>query len=78
MSKKHWKKIPTYSEELGLDLKKPEDRFKWFVASILFAKPISSQIAKKTFRLFLKEDLTSPEEILKTGWEKLVEVEKIK
>jgi len=67
-------KIPTYSEELGLDLEKPEDRFKWFIASILFAKPISSKIAKKTFRLFLEEDLTSPEKILKAGWEKLVEV----
>ena len=47
--------IKSYSEELGLDLRNPEDRFKWFLASILFAKRISSEIAKRTFQLFLRE-----------------------
>jgi len=66
--------IRCYSEELGLDLTKPDDRFKWFIASILFAKRISAEIAKKTFRLFLDEGLTSPERILDAGWNKLVEI----
>lgn len=66
--------LKKYSEELGLDLSKPEDRFKWFIASILFAKRISAEIAKKTFRMFEMEGLTSPERILEAGWDRLVEV----
>ena len=66
--------LKSYSEELGLDLTKPDDRFKWFIASILFAKRISAEIAKKTFRQFENEGLTSPERILEAGWDKLVEV----
>jgi len=38
--------LPTYSGELGLDLRKAADRFKWFLASILFAK--------RTYREFEK------------------------
>ena len=66
--------LKSYSEELGLDLTKPDDRFKWFIASILFAKRISAEIAKKTFRQFENEGLTSPERILEAGWDNLVEV----
>jgi len=66
--------LKSYSEELGLDLTKPDDRFKWFVASILFAKRISAEIAKKTFRLFEDEGLTSPDKILEAGWDRLVEI----
>ncbi len=68
------RRIKTYSEELGLDLNKPEDRFKWFLASMLFAKRISSKIAKKTFKRLQEEGLVTPEAILKAGWDKLVEV----
>lgn len=63
-----------YSEELGLDLSKPEDRFKWFLASILFAKRISAETAKETYLHFEREELTSPDAILKAGWDRLVEV----
>ncbi len=67
-------KLPKYSEELGLDLRKPEDRFKWFLASILFARRISSEIAKRTFRKFVEEGLVTPDSILKAGWDRLVDV----
>mgnify|MGYP001067714063 CR=1 FL=1 len=67
-------KIQSYSEELGLDLTRPEDRFKWFLASILYAKRISAEIAKKTYRQFEEEGLTTPERILEPGWDRLVEV----
>ncbi|MEM2991120.1 MAG: hypothetical protein QXQ02_08065, partial [Halobacteria archaeon] len=67
-------KIPSYSDELGLDLTKPEDRFKWFLASMLYAKRISTEIAKKTFQKFLENSLTTPDKILNAGWDKLVEV----
>lgn len=74
MNIKELKEIKTYYEELCLNLKKPEDRFKWFLASILFAKRISSEIAKKTFRRLQEEGLVTPEAILKAGWDKLVGV----
>jgi endonuclease III len=67
-------KLQSYSEELGLDLAKPEDRFKWFLAAILFAKRISAEVAKETFRCFEQEELTSPVAILDAGWDRLVEV----
>ena len=67
-------RLITYSQELGLDLKTEEDRFKWFLASILFAKRISSEVAKRTYREFEKEGIITPESITEAGWDKLVEV----
>jgi len=67
-------KLSSYSEELGLNLSVAEDRFKWFLASLLFAKRISADIAKKTFRRFVEENLTTPDRILAAGWDRLVEV----
>jgi endonuclease III len=66
--------LPRYSVELDLDLGKVEDRFKWFLASILFAKRISAETAKKTYRQFEREGLTTPEMILDAGWDHLVKV----
>jgi len=51
-------RLITYSQELGLNLKTEEDRFKWFLASILFAKRISSEVAKRTYREFDKGNST--------------------
>jgi endonuclease III len=67
-------KLQSYSDELGLDLNKPEDRFKWFLASVLFAKRISAETAKETYLYFEQEELTSPDTILQAGWDRLVEV----
>lgn len=67
-------KLQSYSSELGLDLNRSEDRFKWFLVSILFSKRISANIAKKTYHRFEKEGLTTPEKILEAGWDRLVEV----
>lgn len=66
--------LPTYSQELGLDLRREKDRFKWFLASILFAKRISSGIAKRTYKEFEREGIVTPEKIIGSGWDKLVEV----
>jgi len=66
--------LSTYSEELELDLTRPEDRFKWFLVSILFAKRISAETAKRTYRRFEEEGLTTPDRILTAGWDRLVEV----
>lgn len=67
-------KLQSYPEELDLELNRSEDRFKWFLASILFAKRISAEVAKKTYRRFEEEGLTTPEKILAAGWDRLVEV----
>ena len=67
-------KLQSYSTELDLDLSEAEDRFKWFLASVLFAKRISAQTAKETYLYFEQEELTSPDAILAAGWDRLVEV----
>jgi endonuclease III len=66
-------KLPSYSSELNLDLSKLEDRFKWFLTSVLFAKRIPLQTAEETYRYFEQEDLTSPDALLTAGWDCLVE-----
>ncbi|MFO7966879.1 MAG: hypothetical protein R6U44_04695 [Archaeoglobaceae archaeon] len=74
LKEKFERDFETYPQEFGLDLHKEEDQFKWFLASVLFAKRISAKIAKKTYREFEKEDLTTPDSIIEAGWDKLVEV----
>lgn len=69
-------KKKVYSSELGIDLKsgKEGEIFKWFLACLLFGKPIQQEVAKRTYFEFQKEDLLTPEKILEAGWDKLVEV----
>jgi len=66
----------TYSEELRIDLKskKSTEIFKWFLASILFGKPIRESSAIKTFQTFRKCNVLTPQKILKTGWNGLVAI----
>jgi len=66
--------LPSYSEELGLDLTSEQQRFRWFLASILFVGGTSPEIAKKTYRQFEKENIVTPESIIEAGWDRLVEV----
>ncbi|MFB0532993.1 MAG: hypothetical protein ACETVU_04920 [Desulfatiglandales bacterium] len=66
--------LPTYSQQLGIDLGREEHRFKWLLASILFSKRISSKIAQTTYREFEKEDLVTPEAIINAGYDKVVQV----
>src|SRR5947199_4185758 len=65
-----------YDHELGIDLSSKQETayFKWFLASLLFGKPIQQDVAKRAYGEFVKEGLTSPEAILHAGWDKLVEV----
>ena len=68
------KRSKLYSEELGIELKKNNDReiFKWFLASILFGSRITEIIAKNTYKTFEKYNLIEPAKILKAGWDFLV------
>src|SRR3989442_12295638 len=64
-----------YAHELDIDLssKQETEYFKWFLASLLFGKPIQQDVAKRTYFEFVKEGLITPGAILKAGWDKLVE-----
>ena len=66
--------FPLYSEDLGIDLKEPSGRFKWFLASILFGARISEKIAANTYKRFEAHGLDSPEKIIAAGWNELVSV----
>ncbi len=76
MQKAKIKKKNIYSENLGIDLKsgKEKELFKWFLASLLFGKPIQQGVAKTAYFELEKEGILSPEEILRAGWDKLVEI----
>lgn len=64
------------SQDLGIDLKsgKESELFKWFLACLLFGKPIQQEVARRTYFEFVKEGLVTPEAIIDAGWDKLVEV----
>lgn len=65
-----------YSTDLGIDVSSGKDSeiFKWFLACLLFGKPIQQEVARKTYFEFQKAGLLTPEKILKAGWDKLVKV----
>lgn len=63
-----------FSEMLGIDLasRKGEEVSKWFLASILYSKPIRESTATITYQVFEEGGATSAKKILETGWEGLV------
>jgi len=65
-----------YSEMLGINLGRRDEGeiFKWFLASVLFGAPISESAVIKTYRCFEKRKALSPQRILETGWDGLVEI----
>ena len=65
-----------YSSELGIDLDPGTEAecFKWFLACLLFAKPIQQQIAKQAFLDLTQAGITTPDAIEDAGWNKLVEI----
>jgi len=64
------------ARDLGINLKskKEKELFKWFLACLLFGKPIQQEVAKRTYFEFEKAKLFSPDKILKAGWNKLVKI----
>jgi len=64
-----------YSEMLSIDLREGDPAyFRWFLASILYSKPIRETTATKTYRLFERYGLADPKSIVKAGWDRLVKV----
>jgi endonuclease III len=66
----------TFPEELGIDLSKREEGevFKWFLASLLFGARISMKLAARTYKEFEAVRILTPEDILRAGWDRLVEI----
>lgn len=65
-----------FAKDLDIDLSSKEETayFKWFLACLLFGKPIQQKVAKQTYFEFVNAGFTTPDAILKAGWDKLVEV----
>lgn len=63
-----------YARRLQIDLRSKQEAelFKWFLACMLFAKPIQSEIAERAYRQLAAARLTSPGAILRAGWDKIV------
>jgi hypothetical protein len=65
-----------YTEALGIKLNRGEEQeiFKWFLVAILFGAPITETSAIKTYKCFEKHGVLTPDKILKTGWQGLVDI----
>ncbi|MBX5326737.1 MAG: hypothetical protein ACQXXH_06150 [Candidatus Bathyarchaeia archaeon] len=65
-----------YSEILGIKLETISDKeiFKWFLAAVLFGAPITESSVIKTYHTFKKHNVLTPEKILNTGWNGLVQI----
>ncbi len=64
----------TTAADLGIDLasRKEEELFKWLLACLLFGKPIQTNIAEEAYRGLIAAHVSSPDAILKAGWDELV------
>jgi len=63
-----------YSEMLGIELtpKRKDEIVKWFLASILYSKPIRESSATRTYQVFAKNRVATARRIVNSGWEQLV------
>ncbi|HXX01288.1 MAG TPA: hypothetical protein VEJ00_08750 [Candidatus Acidoferrales bacterium] len=64
----------SYSRSLRINLasRREEELFKWFLACLLFGKPIQTEIAEQAYRELVGAGLTSADAIMRAGWDKLV------
>ena len=65
-----------YSKSLGIDLssRRNEEITEWFLASILYSKPIREGTATLTYRTFEAYEALSVDSILDKGWDGLVQI----
>ncbi|MGD1079698.1 MAG: hypothetical protein ABR881_15350 [Candidatus Sulfotelmatobacter sp.] len=67
--------MPTaVAKKLGINLssRKEEELFKWFLACLLFGKPIQQEIAERAYARLLSAGLRNPDRVLDAGWDELV------
>lgn len=67
------KKIEAKDLDIDLSSKQEAAYFKWFLACLLFGKPIQQEIARRAYQELAKDGLTTPDAILQAGWDTLVE-----
>lgn len=58
--------------EIDLESRKDEEIAKWFLASILYSKPIRESSATSTYKVFKERGVLTASKIVETGWEGLV------
>jgi endonuclease III len=70
------KSRPSHSaEDFGLDILSGDtDMFRWFLLCYLFGKPIRSDVAVATWRLFIEKKMDTPWEIMQSSERELVRV----
>lgn len=62
-----------YAADFGIDVTTgDDDMFRWFLLAYLFGKPIQSNVAIQTWKLFVDRKLDTPWAILDTPHRKLV------
>ena len=63
-----------YACELGIELGAPDvaERFKWFLAAVLYGARISEPLARRTWHEFAAHGVLTPARIVATGWDGLV------
>jgi endonuclease III len=64
------------SRDLGIELGAQNERelFKWFLACLLFGKPVQQAVAGRAYLELARAGLVTPEAILGAGWDRLVEL----
>ena len=64
------------SSDLSIKLDSLAERelFRWFLACLLFGKPIQQEIARRAFLQLDHAGLDSPQAILNAGWDRLVDL----
>ena len=65
-----------YAGALGIDLAAPDagERFKWFLAAVLYGARISESLATRTWREFAARGVLTPDRIVETGWDGLASI----
>lgn len=67
-------KKPIDAITLGIDLSSKKERqlFKWFLACLLFGKPIRQEVAVKAYKAITGAGISSVNKLAKTDWDTLV------
>ncbi len=62
------------AKKLGIDLssRKEAELFKWFLACLLFGKPIQQEIAERAYARLVSAGLRNSDKVLDAGWDELV------
>jgi hypothetical protein len=65
-----------YASALGIDIAATDsgERFRWFVAAILFGTRISEQLATRAWYEFAAHGVLTPLRVVDTGWDGLVAI----